>query len=80
MVEAKVIDTFLSKSVLIINCRDSFKVAIFRNNLEYFPKIISRSPDTYFKYKTIKVYGIIKDYKGSPEIILHHPSQLEILE
>lgn len=80
MVEAKVINTFLSEKVLIVNCRDKFKVAIFKNNLRYFPKVISRSPDTYFKHKTIRVYGVIKEYKGSPEIILNHPSQLEILE
>jgi len=79
MVEAEVRDTFLSEKVLILNCRDNFKVAIFRNNLVYFPKEVSRSPDTYLKYKTIRVYGIIEPYKGSNEIVLHDPSQLEIL-
>lgn len=80
MVEADVLSTFLSDNVLILNCRDNFKVAIFRNNLEYFPKEALRSPEGYFKYKTIRVYGVIKDYKGSSEIVLHDPSQLEILE
>jgi len=79
MVETSVIDTYLSDKVLILNCENNFKIAIFKNNLIYFPKMISRSPNTYFKYKTIKVYGIIKKYKGSPEIIVNHPSQLEIL-
>ncbi len=79
MVEANVTNTYLSDKVLILNCKNNFKVAIFKNNLRYFPKTVSRSPDTYFKYKTIKVYGIIKKYKGSSEIIVNHPSQLEIL-
>lgn len=80
MVEADVISTYLSEQVLILNCRDNFKVAIFKDNLTYFPKMASRSPDSYFKYKTIRVYGIIQDYKGSHEIILHDLSQLEVVE
>lgn len=80
IVEADVLGTYLSENVLILNCRDNFKAVIFRNNLDYFPKAMLRSPDSYFKYKTIRVCGVIKDYKGSCEIILHHPSQLEILE
>ena len=80
LVETKVLGTFLSERVLILNCRDNFKIAIFKDNLSYFPKMAIRSPDTYFKHKTIRVYGIIKDYKGSCEIVLDNPSQLEILE
>ncbi|MFC1667147.1 thermonuclease family protein [Candidatus Omnitrophota bacterium] len=79
IVEAGVTGTYLSKRVLTLNCRDNFKVVIFKNNLRYFPKTILRSPDTYFKHKTIRACGLIKTYKGSCEIILHDPSQLEIL-
>ncbi|MEE8317466.1 MAG: thermonuclease family protein [Candidatus Omnitrophota bacterium] len=80
MVQTDVLSTFLSERLLILNCRDNFKVAIFKNNLAYFPKELLRSPDTYLRYKAIRVYGVIKDYKGSSEIIVYHPSQLEILE
>ncbi len=79
MVEAGVISTYLSDRVLILNCLGNFKVVIFKNNLEYFPKMASRSPDTYFKHKTIRVYGVIEEYKGSYEIVLHDRSQLEFL-
>lgn len=79
MVEAQVYDTFLSDKLLILNCRDNFKVIIFRDNLESFPKEVLRSPESYFKHKAIKVHGIIKEYKGTYEIVLHDPSQLEIL-
>ncbi|NQT46043.1 MAG: thermonuclease family protein [Candidatus Omnitrophica bacterium] len=79
MVEAGVISTYLSDRVLTLNCLGNFKVVIFKNNLEYFPKMASRSPDTYFKHKAIRVYGVIKEYKGAYEIVLHDPSQLEIL-
>lgn len=80
LVEAKVLSTYLSEKVLILNCADNFKAVIFANNLRFFPKEVSRSPDSYFKYKTIRVYGVIKEYKSSYEIILNTPSQLEILE
>lgn len=80
IVETEVLDTYLSERVLILNCRGDFKVVIFRNNLEYFPKMAARSPDTYFKNKAIRVYGLIKEYKASYEIVLHDPSQLEVLE
>lgn len=79
MVEATVISTYLSDAVLILNCRDNFKIAIFKNNLAYFPKEAARSPDSYFKHKAIRVYGVIKDYKGTPEIILNDASQLQFL-
>jgi micrococcal nuclease len=80
MVETEVYSTFISKKLLILNCKDSFKAVIFRNNFSSFPKEALRSPDTYFKHKTIRVYGIIEEYKGSPEIVLHDVSQIEILE
>lgn len=79
-VEAEIMDTYLSDSVLILNCRDNFKAVIFKNNLGYFPKGLSRSPDAYFKYKTIRIYGVIKEYKGAYEIVLNDPSQLKIME
>jgi micrococcal nuclease len=80
IVQTDVLSTFLSERLLILNCRDNFKVAIFKNNLVFFPKELLRSPDSYLRYKTIRVYGVIKDYKGSSEIIVYHPSQLEILK
>ncbi len=79
MVEARVLSTYLSDRVLTLNCLGNFKVVIFKNNLGYFPKMASRSPDTYFKHKTIRVYGVIKEYKGDCEIILNDPSQIEFL-
>ena len=80
VVETEVIDTYLSEQVLILNCKDNFKAVVFRDNLAYFPKAFMRSPDTHLKHKTIRVHGVIKDYKDSPEIVLNDPSQLEIVE
>ena len=79
IIEAEVLSTFLTEKVLILNCNSSFKVVIFKNNLTSFPKEATRSPDAYFKNQTIRVYGAIKSYKGSSQIVLHDPSQIELI-
>jgi micrococcal nuclease len=80
VIEAVVSDTHLTEKVLILKFKNRFKAVIYKDTLMHFPKAMQRSPDTYLKGKTVKVYGLIKDYKGSPEIIIHDPSQIEILE
>ncbi len=80
VVELEIIDTYLSKKVLTLKCRGDFTIVIFKDNLKYFPVESFRSPDTYFKNKIVKATGYIKLYKGKPEIILHHPSQLEFVK
>lgn len=58
--------------------KNDFKVAIFKKDLKYFlaQKI---DPSIYYIGKKVKVYGRIKYYLG-PEIIVRHPTQIEILE
>ncbi|MCM8783964.1 MAG: thermonuclease family protein [Candidatus Omnitrophica bacterium] len=70
------------EKVLILNFgqakKNDFKIAIFRDDLKYFfsSKI---EPSTYYIGKKIKVCGKIKYYSG-PEIVVRHPSQIEIIE
>jgi len=80
MIEARVTDTRLTEKLLILKFKDNFKVVIYKNNIPSALKEIVRSPDTYFKGKMVRVYGIIKNYKAYPEIVLHDFSQLEILK
>lgn len=80
IIETEVVDTYISKKVLTLKCRDKFKVAIFKDNFAYFPKEAIRSPDNFFKNKTIRVYGVIKEYKGSCEIIANTSAQVEIIK
>lgn len=79
-VEGKVLDTHLTEKVFILKFRDNFKVVMFKNRFANLDKNILRSPDTYFKGRLVRVSGVIKEYKGSPEIILNDLSQMEILE
>jgi micrococcal nuclease len=79
-VEGMVKDTYMTDKVLILNFKGKFKVAMFKNKALSLPKEAMRSPDMYFKGKTVRVYGIIKEYKGSPEIVINDLSQLEIVD
>jgi hypothetical protein len=38
------------------------------------------NPESYYLNKKVRVRGIIKVYKGAPEIILDQPSQIQIVE
>lgn len=80
MIEAEVIDTHLTEKLLILKFKNSFKVVMYKNNIPTGLKDMIRSPNEYFKGRIIKVYGIIKEYKGHPEIVLHDISQLEVVK
>ena len=80
MIEAEVIDTHLTEKLLILKFKNNFKVVMYKNNIPPGLKGMVRSPNEYFKGKTVKVYGIIKEYKGYPEIVLHDMSQLEVVK
>jgi micrococcal nuclease len=49
---------------------------IFASAFSYFPP----NPQDYYYGKKVRIKGYIKEYQGSPEIILEDPSQIEILE
>ncbi len=78
-IEADVVSTYLADKLLILNFKNNFKVAVYKDNIPFKFKDMIRSPDKYFKGKTVRVYGLIKEYKGHPEILLHDISQIEIL-
>ncbi|PIV39256.1 MAG: hypothetical protein COS29_03610 [Candidatus Omnitrophica bacterium CG02_land_8_20_14_3_00__42_8] len=80
MMESEVIDTHLTEKLLILKFKDNFKVAIYKDNIPSGSKDMIRSPNAYFKGKKVRVYGLIKEYKGHPEIMLHDMSQLVILK
>ncbi len=54
----------------------NFKVVIFPRVWDKWPE----TPDQYYAGKTIRVTGLIKKYRGWPEIIVNDPSQIEIIE
>lgn len=64
-----------SKTILLF--MEGLHVAIFKKDLDVFLNAGIRPQDTYLN-KDVRVFGLIKMYEGSLEIIVSHPSQIEI--
>ena len=54
-------------------------VIIFKKELELFTKE-GIDPAQYYRGKKVKVFGLIKEYEGQPEIIVSNPWQMEVVE
>ncbi|MFO8102450.1 MAG: thermonuclease family protein [Dehalococcoidia bacterium] len=53
-----------------------FTALIWGDHRDNFPP----DPEDYYLNKRVRVTGVIEIYKGSPEIILRQPSQLEVVD
>ena len=78
IIEGIIVDTYNSGRVCFLN---------FHTDYQYFTAVIVAcdllgfpdSPDTYYLGRKVHIIGIIKEYKGSPEIIVKTPDQIRIL-
>jgi micrococcal nuclease len=78
IIEGIIVDTYDSGSICFLNFHPDyqyFTAVIFACDLPGFPD----PPDTYYMGRKVQVIGIIKEYKGSPEIIVKTPDQIRIL-
>lgn len=79
-VEGTIIATHNSGKACFLNFHPDynryFGVVIFESAFSCFPK----NPENYYYGKKVRVSGVIKEYKGKPEIILDDPSQIKILK
>ncbi len=79
VVEGRVVGTYRSDKVLLLNFHQDyakhFKVAVFATDLGSFPP----KPEQFYKGKLVRVTGIIKEYKGAPEMIVKDPEQIEVI-
>lgn len=53
-----------------------FTAVIFASDFGKFPQ----HPEDYYLKKKVRVTGLIKEYKGKPEIIIKSPLQIEIVK
>ncbi len=58
------------------NWKKYFTAVIFSSDFDKFPP----HPEDYYLNHRVRVKGLIKEYKGKPEIILKSPSQIEIIK
>jgi DNA/RNA endonuclease YhcR with UshA esterase domain len=80
IVEGKVVATHNSGKACFLNFHKNweryFTAVIFKSDLHKFPN----QPEEFYKNKKVRIKGIIKKYKGKPEIILKSPLQIEIIQ
>lgn len=67
-----------SEKTVFLNL-DGFTIVIFAKDLENFEKQ-GIDPVTDYAQRRVSVFGLIKLYRESPEIIISHPSQIEVLD
>jgi micrococcal nuclease len=79
IVEGNIVVTHNSGRACFLNFHKDWKkyftAVIFRSDFDKFPE----QPELYYKGKRVRVAGVVKKYKGKPEIILKHPCQIEII-
>jgi micrococcal nuclease len=78
IIEGTIINTYNSGKVCFLNFHTDyqyFTAVIFACDFPGFPY----PPDTYYLGKNVQIIGIIREYKGSSEIIVKTPAQIRIL-
>ena len=78
IVEGTIVNTFNTGTVCFLNFDTDyqyFTAVIFASDFLGFPFI----PEVFYLGKTVQIIGIIKEYKGSPEIIVKTPHQIRIV-
>lgn len=79
-VDGVIVKTYNSGKAIFLNFHPNWKryftVVIFEKDFHIFPQ----NPEKYYLNKHVRVRGIIKEYKGKPEIILTSPDQIDILK
>jgi micrococcal nuclease len=78
IIEGIIVDTYNSGRVCFLNFHPDyqyFTAVIFACDIPGFPY----PPDIYYLGRKVQIIGIIREYKGSPEIIVKTPDQIRIL-
>lgn len=79
-VEGKIVVSNNTGKVCFLNFHSNWKkyftAVIFSSDFDKFPFY----PEDYYLNRKVRVTGLIKKYKGKPEIIVKSPSQIEIIE
>jgi micrococcal nuclease len=80
VVEGKIVASNNTGKVCFLNFDKDWKryftAVIFAGDFNKFPA----HPEDYYLNRRVRVRGLIKEYKGKPEIILKSPAQIEVIE
>lgn len=79
-VEGDVVATYNSGKVCHLNFHEDyrhyFSVAIFSQDFRKFPP----RPEDYYLKRHVRVTGVVKSYKGAPEIVASDSGQIEVVK
>lgn len=79
-VEGFVVRSYNSGKACFLNFHSDWKryfsAVIFAGDFDEFPP----NPEDHYLNKKVRITGLIKEYKGSPEVIIRDPSQIKIIE
>ena len=79
-VEGKIVASNNTGKVCFLNFHTNWKkyftAVIFSSDFKKFPA----HPEEHYLNRKVRVYGLIKEYQGKPEIILKSPTQIEIMD
>ncbi len=79
-VEGTIVVTNNTGKVCFLNFNKDWKryftAVIFASDFGKFPA----NPEDYYLNRKVRITGLIKEYKGKPEIIVKNPSQIEIMK
>jgi len=78
-VEGQIVLTHRTEKACFLNFnpdwQHTFSAVIFARCFDAFPP----QPEEFYRGKTVRVSGLIKEYKGKPEIVLETPDQIEVI-
>ncbi len=78
-VEGRILVTRRTEKACFLNFhpdwRHSFTAVIFARRFDAFPP----EPEEHYRGKAVRVTGLIRYYKGKPEIVLESPDQIEVV-
>jgi micrococcal nuclease len=79
-VEGKIVASNNTGKVCFLNFHEDwrryFTAVIFSSDFDKFPP----HPEDYYLNRTVRITGLIKEYRTKPEIIVKSPSQIEIIK
>lgn len=79
IVEGTIVDTYNAGKICYLNFHaeeEYFTAVIFACDFLLFPE----PPDLFFRGKKVQIIGIVRKYRGRPEIIVKTPDQIRIIE
>ena len=78
-IEGTVVATYNSGKACFLNFHKNWKkyftAVIFASNYKKF----EIAPEDYYKNRKIRVSGLVKEYKGKPEIVVTSPAQIKLV-